>query len=105
MPIGPWSRSSQLAFHPVAEGCEESLAWPQQPPRPPQRFRWLSFIADSAPTQAPVSAHQLVRSLRALGGVAGHAVADVIVEQSQGDALQRCLGRLDLGQHIDAVAV
>ena len=39
------------------------------------------------------------------GHRAGHAVAEVLVEQADGDALQRLRGRRHLGQDVDAVLV
>ena len=50
-------------------------------------------------------AHQLLHLL--LGGaLAGaHAVADVVVEEAEGDLVEGGLGGLDLGEDVDAVAV
>ena len=41
----------------------------------------------------------------AAGCGAGHAVAEVLVEQADGDALQRLRRRRDLGEDVDAVLV
>ena len=40
-----------------------------------------------------------------VGHGAGHTMAEVVVEQAEGDALQRPRRRAHLGEHVDAVLV
>jgi hypothetical protein len=57
--------------------------------------------------QAPDRAQHLLGQLLAVGGGGGtdDAVARVLAEQGQGDLVERRLGRRDLGEDVDAVAL
>src|SRR3954454_9786928 len=55
--------------------------------------------------QPPDGSHQLLNLRLAWTLAPAHAVADVLVQQPQGDLVERRLGGLDLGEDVDAVAL
>src|SRR5689334_7761601 len=90
---------------PITSAHQTSYAIRKDCSKPSPIFASTSAIG-SAGDEAPERGHQLVDLLDLLATVGlDHAVAGVVVDEAQGDLVERRLDRGDLGEDVDAVAL